>query len=218
MGKKFAMIGELDHRLINKSVKREVVMSKYYCDFHRLYREEAVDNIMKEANLSNIMQVPRLEKVVVNRSIKADEKAALERLQEELVLITGQKPVVRKAKKSEAGFKLRQGMPIGASVTLRGEKAWQFFEKCVRVIFPRIRDFNGFSPASFDMQGNYNLGISDQQVFFEIPFDSIIKRLGMDITFVIKTNSNDHDKRMLGHAFLKQFNFPFKQEVLAWQK
>ncbi|MGC6404387.1 MAG: 50S ribosomal protein L5 [Candidatus Comchoanobacterales bacterium] len=194
-------------------------MSKYHCDFHKLYHDTAINKIMEEGNLTNVMQVPTLQKIVVNRSVKADEKSVLERLQEEIVAITGQKPVLKHAKKSEAGFKLRQGMPIGASVTLRGEKAWQFFEKLVRVIFPRIRDFNGFSANSFDKQGNYTLGIHDQQVFFEIPFDSIVKRLGMDITFVINTNSSEHDKRVLNHLFLKQFNFPFKhKEVVAWQK
>ena len=162
-----------------------------------------------ELGLANIMQVPRLEKIVINAGVgRATQQASLlEGAQRDLEAITGQKPVVTRAKKSIASFKLREGQSIGAKVTLRGDRAWEFFDRLVSLAIPRIRDFRGLSPKSFDGRGNYTFGINDQLIFPEIDYDKIDAPRGFDITIV---TSGETDEQ--GRALLRAFGFPFRQE------
>ena len=161
-------------------------------NFKELYNKEIVPKLMKEYNYTTVMAVPKLEKIVVNMGVgdgSKDEKfitAAVKDLEK----ITGQKPVVTKARKSIAGFKVREGQPIGVKVTLRGENMYYFFEKLVRIGLPRVRDFRGVSPHSFDGKGNYTIGIKEQLIFPEIDYDEVVKVRGMDIIFVTTAKSN----------------------------
>ncbi|MGL5357216.1 MAG: 50S ribosomal protein L5, partial [Cetobacterium sp.] len=145
-------------------------MSKYVSRYHKLYNETIVANLMKELGLSNVMECPKLDRIVVNMGVgEATQNTKLiDSAMADLAIITGQKPVVRKAKKSEAGFKLREGMPIGAKVTLRKERMYDFLDRLVNVVLPRVRDFEGVPADSFDGRGNYSLGLRDQLVFPEI--------------------------------------------------
>lgn len=163
---------------------------------------------MKELDLKNIMECPTLEKIIVNMGVgEATQNAKLiDAAMNDLGIITGQKPLVRKAKKSEAGFKLREGMPIGAKVTLRKERMYDFLDRLVNVVLPRVRDFEGVPSNSFDGRGNYSLGLRDQLVFPEIEFDKVDKLQGMSITIVSSARTDEE-----GKALLKAFGMPFKK-------
>ena len=162
-----------------------------------------------QLGLSNVMQVPRLSKVVVNMGVGAatGQASLLEGAVRDLTTITGQKPVVTRAKKSIAGFKLREGNAIGAKVTLRGDRMWEFMDRLISIAIPRIRDFRGLNPRSFDGDGNYTFGLTEQLVFPEIDYDSIDQPRGMDIT-IVTTASTDAE----GRALLLAMGFPFKRE------
>ena len=171
------------------------------------YQKKVIPALMKEFNYRNIMEVPKLEKVVINMGLgEAIQNAKiLDSAQSELAAITGQKPVVTKAKKSIANFKLRAGMPIGCKVTLRRERMYEFFDRLVNVALPRIRDFKGVSGKSFDGRGNYALGIREQIIFPEIDYDKIDKIKGMNI--VISTTAKSDEE---GKALLKMMGMPFR--------
>jgi large subunit ribosomal protein L5 len=160
--------------------------------------------------LGNIMEVPRLEKIVVNMGVgKATQQQSLiEGAVRDLEVITGQKPVVTRARKSIAGFKLREGQPIGAKVTMRGDRAWEFLDRLIALAIPRIRDFRGLSATSFDGHGNYTFGVTEQLIFPEIDYDRVDTTRGMDITICTTARTDDE-----GRAFLVAFGFPFRQET-----
>ncbi|MEG0135942.1 50S ribosomal protein L5 [Cetobacterium sp.] len=183
-------------------------MSKYVSRYHKLYNETIVANLVKELGLSNVMECPKLDRIVINMGVgEATQNAKLiDAAMGDLAIISGQKPVVRKAKKSEAGFKLREGMPIGAKVTLRKERMYDFLDRLVNVVLPRVRDFEGVPADSFDGRGNYSLGLRDQLVFPEIEFDKVDKLLGMSITIVSSAKTDEE-----GRALLKAFGMPFKK-------
>jgi large subunit ribosomal protein L5 len=172
----------------------------------KVYREEIVPALTKEFGFTNPHQVPGLVKVVVNTGVgeAAKESKAIEGAVEDLMLITGQKPVVTKARKSIAQFKLREGMPIGAHVTLRGNRAWEFVDRLVNLALPRIRDFRGLSDRQFDGHGNYTFGLTEQTMFHEIDPDKIDRVRGFDIT-IVTTAKNDEE----GRALLRALGFPF---------
>ena len=176
-------------------------------NFRELYDTKIKNDLMKEFNYKSVMQVPKLEKIVVNMGVGegSHDVKFIEAAQKDLELITGQKAVVTKARKSIAGFKLREGQPVGVKVTLRGEKMYTFMEKLIKVGLPRVRDFRGVSDKAFDGNGNYTLGIKEQLIFPEIEYDNVYKIRGMDIIFVTTANSNDEAK-----ALLKAFGMPFK--------
>jgi large subunit ribosomal protein L5 len=171
------------------------------------YRDELVPRLQRELGLSNPMQVPRLDKIVVNMGIgdALRDSRMLEAAVDDLATITGQKPVVTKARKSIAGFKLREGMAIGAKVTLRGDRMWEFLDRLIATAIPRIRDFRGLNPRAFDGHGNYTLGLTEQLIFPEIDYDKVAKVRGMDIT-VVTTARNDEE----GRALLVALGFPFE--------
>jgi large subunit ribosomal protein L5 len=172
------------------------------------YREEIVPALRSEFDIANIMQVPGLTKIVVNMGVgeAARDSKLIEGAIRDLTAITGQKPSVTKARKSIAQFKLREGMPIGAHVTLRGDRMWEFLDRLLSLALPRIRDFRGLSPKQFDGRGNYTFGLTEQVMFHEINQDKIDRSRGMDIT-VVTTATNDDE----GRALLKQLGFPFKE-------
>ncbi len=163
------------------------------------YREEVVPEMMKEFNYSNIMEVPELKKIVINIGLgeAVSNAKSLEAAVGDLSAITGQKPVVTKAKKSIAAFKLRAGMPIGAMVTLRGPRMYEFLDRFVSITLPRIRDFRGVSPNSFDGRGNYTMGLSEQISFPEIDFDRIDKTRGLEMSFVTTAKNDEEGRRLL---------------------
>jgi large subunit ribosomal protein L5 len=163
------------------------------------YREEVVPQLLEEFQFRNPFEVPRLEKIVVNIGLgEAIQNArALDAAIDDMATITGQKPVVTRAKKSVAGFRLREGMPIGAKVTLRGARMYEFLDRLIGTALPRIRDFRGLSPTSFDGRGNYTLGLSEQIVFPEIDYDSIDRARGMEITIVTTANTDEEGRRLL---------------------
>ena len=172
------------------------------------YNSELSGEIQKELNLSNINQIPTLEKIIINigDGKAATDGRALESMVDELTAISGQKPVVKRAKKSIAGFKIREGMPIGTSVTVRGDRMWEFYDRFVQVVVPRIRDFRGFSTKSFDGKGNYSLGLNEQLVFPEVEYDKVRDIRGMNIT--ICTTANDNNE---GYVLLNSLGFPFRE-------
>ena len=172
------------------------------------YRDELVPVLKEQLGLVNKMQVPRLEKVVVNMGVGEAVKDGrlLDAALEDLATITGQKAVITKARKSIAGFKLREGMAIGAKVTLRGAYMWEFIDRLVSLALPRIRDFRGLSPTAFDGHGNYTLGVTEQLIFPEIDYDKVVKVTGMDITIVTTATTDDE-----GRALLTALGFPFAQ-------
>ena len=172
-----------------------------------LYRNELTEKLRTELSLSNLMQVPRITKVTLNMGVgeAIGDKKALESAVSDLTLISGQKPVVTKARKSIAGFKVRQGWPVGAKVTLRRNRMYEFLERLIGIAIPRIRDFRGISPKQFDGRGNFSMGIDEQIIFPEIDYEKIDKIRGMDIT-ITTTAINDAE----GLALLKAFNFPLK--------
>jgi len=171
------------------------------------YRETIQPKLLKDLSLSNIHQVPKVLKVIVNRGLgeAASNAKSLEASLAEIATITGQKALVTRAKKAIAGFKIREGMPIGCAVTLRGERMYAFLERLVNLALPRIRDFRGVSPKSFDGRGNYTLGVREQLIFPEISFDKIDAIRGMDIT-IVTTARNDEE----GRALLREIGFPFR--------
>jgi large subunit ribosomal protein L5 len=172
------------------------------------YREEIVGKLREEFHFDNVMQVPGLTKIVVNMGVgeAARDSKLIDGAVKDLAAITGQKPSVTKARKSIAQFKLREGMPIGARVTLRGDRMWEFLDRLLTIALPRIRDFRGLSPTQFDGNGNYTFGLNEQSMFHEIDPDSIDRPRGMDITVVTSANTNEE-----GRELLKLLGFPFKE-------
>ncbi len=177
-----------------------------------MYNDEIRDKLKTELELPNVMMVPRMTKIVINMGVGealANSKT-LENAGNDLALIAGQKPVITRAKKSLASFKLRQGNAIGTKVTLRGDKMWEFFDRLVTLSIPRIRDFRGLNPRSFDGMGNYTFGLNEQLMFPEIDYDTVDAPRGMDITIVTTASSDDE-----GRALLSAFGFPFRREGQA---
>ncbi len=173
------------------------------------YQTEVLPALVKQFNYTSVMQAPRLEKIVVNMGVgeAITNAKVLEDAVADMTQITGQKPVITKAKKSIANFKLREEMPIGCKVTLRGDKMYDFLEKVIKVALPRVRDFRGINGSSFDGRGNYTFGLKEQIIFPEIDYDKISKVRGMDIT-IVTTAETDQE----GYALLKEFGMPFKKE------
>ncbi len=176
-------------------------------NYKKIYEEKIVKSLKDEFKYSSVMQVPKLEKIVVNIGCGdgSHDHKYIEAAQKDLETITGQKAVITKAKKSIAGFKIREGQAIGVKVTLRGEAMYNFMEKLIRVSLPRVRDFRGVSKTAFDGKGNYTLGIKEQLIFPEIEYDNVVKVRGMDIVFVTTAKTNEE-----AFALLKAFGMPFK--------
>ncbi len=173
------------------------------------YNKEILPDLQKALSKQNVMEVPKLQKIVLNVGLgqaQGDAKA-LDGAVEDLTIITGQKPVVTKARKSIANFKLREGQAIGVKVTLRGQRMWEFFDRLVNLALPRVRDFRGISPDAFDGRGNYTLGLSEQLVFPEIQYDSIEQVRGLEVTIVTSAHNDDE-----GRALLQMLGMPFKRE------
>ncbi|RWZ52111.1 50S ribosomal protein L5 [Halobacillus fulvus] len=177
-------------------------------ELKKQYQEEIVPSLMNKFNYDSVMQTPKIEKIVVNMGVgdAVQNAKALDTAVEELSLITGQKPMITKAKKSIAGFRLREGMPIGAKVTLRGERMYEFFQKLVAVSLPRVRDFRGISKKAFDGRGNYTLGVKEQLIFPEVDYDKVSKVRGMDIVIVTTADSDEEARELLA-----QFGMPFQK-------
>ncbi len=173
------------------------------------YQETIVPKLKEQFSYTNIHQVPKVTKIVINRGLgEASQNAkALESSLSELAIISGQKPVVTRSKKAIAGFKIREGMPVGAMVTLRGEKMYAFLDRLISLALPRIRDFRGVSPKSFDGRGNYSLGIREQLIFPEIEYDSIDQIRGFDISIITTSNTDEE-----GRALLKEMGMPFRNK------
>jgi large subunit ribosomal protein L5 len=171
------------------------------------YREKIVPKLMEQFQYENVHQVPKLVKVTVNRGLgeAAQNAKALEASLNEIAMITGQKPVVTRAKKAIAGFKIRKGMPVGIMVTLRSDRMYAFLERLINLSLPRIRDFRGISPKSFDGRGNYTLGLREQLIFPEVEYDSIDQIRGMDISIITTANTDEE-----GRALLKEIGMPFR--------
>jgi large subunit ribosomal protein L5 len=171
------------------------------------YFSQVREQLQKELGLGNVMQVPRPEKIVVNMGVGEASKDAklLDGAVKDLTAITGQKPAIRRARKSIATFKIREGMPIGAAVTMRGNRMWDFLDRLTAIVLPRIRDFRGLNPRSFDGRGNYTFGLTEQLVFPEIDYDDIDQSRGMDVT-IVTTAANDDE----GRALLKALGFPLR--------
>jgi large subunit ribosomal protein L5 len=178
------------------------------------FRDEVVGQLKDELGLINVMQVPRLDKVVVNMGVgdAVKDGRMLDAAVEDLTVISGQKPVVTKARKSIAGFKLREGMPIGVKVTLRGNRMWEFYDRLVTLALPRIRDFRGMDPRAFDGTGNYTMGVTEQLIFPEIDYDKVLLVRGMDITIVTTAKTDDE-----GRALLAALGFPLQGQPAAAQ-
>jgi len=183
------------------------VSERYVPRMKSRYREEVRPRLQRELGLKNAMQAPRLEKVVINMGVGdvLKDGRMLEAATADLAIITGQRPVVTKARKSIAGFKVREGMAIGAKVTLRGDRMWEFIDRLIAIAIPRIRDFRGLSRRSFDGQGNYTLGLTEQLIFPEIDYDKVVKVRGMDITVVTTARTDDE-----GRSLLIALGFPFE--------
>lgn len=172
------------------------------------YLKEVTPSLMEKFDYSSVMQTPKVEKIVINMGVgdAVSNAKNLDKAVEELTLITGQKPMITKAKKSIAGFRLREGMPIGAKVTLRGERMYEFLDKLVSVSLPRVRDFRGVSKKAFDGRGNYTLGIKEQLIFPEVDYDLVDKVRGMDIVIVTTANSDEESRELL-----TQLGMPFQK-------
>ncbi len=171
------------------------------------YKSEIAPKLMEQLQFGNVMQVPRLTKIVVNSGLKegTTNPKVLDAAAEDLAIITGQKPVIRRARRSIANFKLREGMPVGVSVTLRGDRMWYFMDRLISVAIPRIRDFRGLSAKAFDGRGNYSMGLTEQLLFPEIDYDKIARIIGMNITFVTTAGTDEE-----GRALLANLGMPFK--------
>jgi large subunit ribosomal protein L5 len=173
-----------------------------------LYAEQLAPRLKDELELANVMQIPRLEKIVVNMGVgeAVQDKKSIDSAMDELTLITGQKPKLNRSRKSIANFKVREGMPVGASVTLRGPRMWEFFDRLLGIAIPRIRDFRGLNPRSFDGRGNYSFGVTEQLIFPEVDFDQVSTTRGMDITICTSATNDEHAR-----ALLDAFGFPFRK-------
>lgn len=176
--------------------------------FKEKFNTEVTPALMSKFEYTSVMQVPKVDKIVINMGVgdAVQNTKALDAAVEDLTIISGQKPVVTKAKKSIAGFRLREGMPIGAKVTLRGERMYEFLDKLISISLPRVRDFRGVSKKAFDGRGNYTLGVKEQLIFPEIDYDKVSKIRGMDIVIVTTANSDEE-----AHELLKQFGMPFQK-------
>lgn len=175
---------------------------------HEIYKDTVVPELFKQFGYTSVMQVPRIVKITLNMGVgeAVADKKILENAVADLTAIAGQKPLVTKARKSVAGFKIREGYPIGAKVTLRGERMWDFLERLVSIAIPRIRDFRGVNPKSFDGRGNYSMGVREQIIFPEIDYDKVDAIRGLDITITTTARTDEE-----GRALLAAFNFPFKK-------
>jgi len=174
------------------------------------YRKEVVPHLQEKLGRQNVLSLPRLEKIVVSMGLgkSRDEAKRVEAAVEDLSLITGQKPIVTKAKKSVSAFRLREGMPIGCKATLRGARMYEFLDRLINLAIPRFRDFRGLDPNAFDGRGNYNMGVNEQLVFPEVRVDKVQFQQGMNITIVIKNSRSDEESRWL----LEAFGFPFRRD------
>ena len=172
------------------------------------YKETVVPQLMEKLNLSNPMQVPRISKITLNMGVgeAVADKKVLDNAMKDLERIAGQKPLMRRARKSVAAFKIRDGMPIGCKVTLRRERMYEFLDRLINIAAPRVRDFRGLNPKAFDGRGNYNLGVREQIIFPEIDFDQIDATRGLDIAITTSATNDEH-----GRALLDAFNFPFRK-------
>ena len=175
---------------------------------HEIYKDTVVPELFKQFGYTSVMQVPRIVKITLNMGVgeAVADKKILEHAVADLTAISGQKPLVTKARKSVAGFKIREGYPIGAKVTLRGARMWEFLERLVSIAIPRIRDFRGVNPKSFDGRGTYSMGVREQIIFPEIDYDKVDAVRGLDITITTTARTDDE-----GRALLAAFNFPFKK-------
>ncbi|WP_263316980.1 MULTISPECIES: 50S ribosomal protein L5 [Marinobacter] len=173
-----------------------------------MYKQDVVPALQQAFEYKNPMQVPRIEKITLNMGVgeAVGDKKLIENALADLEQLSGQKPVVTKARKSVAGFKIREGWPIGCKVTLRGERMWDFFDRLVHIAIPRVRDFRGLNPKSFDGRGNYSMGVREQIIFPEIEYDKVDKIRGLDITITTSAGSDEE-----GRELLKAFGFPFKK-------
>jgi large subunit ribosomal protein L5 len=181
-------------------------------ELYKEYKERVVPALRERLGYKNVLQVPRVQKVVINTCVSthaADAKQALEEAKAEIALITGQRPAETKSKKSISNFKLRKDQPIGAKVTLRGDRMYEFLQRLIRMALPRIRDFRGISPKAFDGNGNYTLGVTDQAIFPEVELDKIKRNIGFDITIVTSATTNDEAK-----ALLTELGVPFSDRKL----
>ena len=176
--------------------------------FKKLYNDEIKDSLMKKFNYKSVMEIPKLEKIVINMGVgeASHDSKYMEAAVKDLEALSGQKPVVTKARKSIAGFKIREGQAIGAKVTLRGENMYNFMEKLIKIGLPRVRDFRGVSRTAFDGRGNYTLGIKEQAIFPEIEYDQILKLRGMDVVFVTTAKTNEEALELLSG-----FGMPFRK-------
>jgi large subunit ribosomal protein L5 len=176
-------------------------------DLKKIYQDEIVPKLKDELGLGNIMEVPKITKITLNMGVgeASQDRKAMDGALADMTAISGQKPLVTNARKSVAGFKIREGWPIGCKVTLRGERMYEFLERLVSIAIPRIRDFRGLNPKSFDGRGNYSMGLREQIVFPEIDFDKVDKLRGLDITITTTAENDDHAR-----ALLRAFNFPLK--------
>lgn len=175
---------------------------------HDYYKSSVVAELAKQFGYTSVMQVPRIEKITLNMGVgeAINDKKLLENAASDMATISGQKPLITKARKSVAGFKIREGYPIGCKVTLRGERMWEFLERFISIALPRVRDFRGVSAKSFDGRGNYSMGVREQIIFPEIDYDKVDRVRGLDIT-ITTTASTDEE----GRALLAAFNFPFRK-------
>lgn len=175
---------------------------------HDYYKDSVVAELQKQFGYKSIMQVPKIEKITLNMGVgeALNDKKLLENAAADMATITGQKPLITKARKSVAGFKIREGYPIGCKVTLRGERMWEFLERLISIALPRVRDFRGVSAKSFDGRGNYSMGVREQIIFPEIDYDKVDRIRGLDITITTSAASDEE-----GQALLAAFNFPFRK-------
>lgn len=175
---------------------------------HDIYRQEVIKKLTEQFGYKTVMQVPRIEKITLNMGVgeAVADKKVLENAVKDMTAISGQKPLITKVRKSVAGFKIREGYPIGCKVTLRGERMWDFLERLICIAMPRIRDFRGVSSKSFDGRGNYSMGVREQIIFPEIEFDKVDSIRGMDVTITTSAKTDDEAR-----ALLAAFNFPFRK-------
>jgi len=175
---------------------------------HDFYKDNVVSDLQKQFDYTSVMQVPRIEKITLNMGVgeALADKKVLEHAASDMAAISGQKPMITKARRSVAGFKIREGYPIGCKVTLRGLRMWEFFERLVTIAIPRVRDFRGLNAKSFDGRGNYSMGVREQIIFPEIDYDKVDKVRGLDITITTSAKTDEE-----GRALLSAFNFPFRK-------
>ena len=175
---------------------------------HDFYKDNVVSDLQKQFGYTSVMQVPRIEKITLNMGVgeALADKKVLENAASDMAAISGQKPMITKARRSVAGFKIREGYPIGCKVTLRGARMWDFFERLVTIAIPRVRDFRGLNAKSFDGRGNYSMGVREQIIFPEIDYDKVDKVRGLDITITTSAKTDEE-----GRALLTAFNFPFRK-------